>query len=149
MKTTAEIKGLNNEIWALRLCDLHQPRARYCLHGRYALNSWLWKDRSASRGSWNSVLFHFQSNFLSTRYIPRLSWPWLQWFVLSRFSAKRNWLQNLKLSGRTITTIGEEKLFNPRLSGGKDQFIHIMKTLYTPPSKGDGTWLKFLFSKSK
>ena len=66
-----------------------------------------------------------------------------------RFAAKRNWLQNLKLSGRTITTIGEEKLFNPRLSGGKDQFIHIMKTLYTPPSKGDGTWLKFQFSKSK
>jgi len=31
--------------------------------------------------------------------------------------------------GRTVTTVGEEKRYNPRLTRSKEEFIHIMKTL--------------------
>ena len=35
-------------------------------------------------------------------------------------------------NGRTHSTVGEEKLFNPRLSKSKEEFINIMNNLGLP-----------------
>lgn len=42
------------------------------------------------------------------------------------------------LTGQTVTTVGEEKQFNPRLSKPKDQFVEIMKNLNLPYPKQIG-----------
>ncbi|XP_015521087.2 persulfide dioxygenase ETHE1, mitochondrial [Neodiprion lecontei] len=38
-------------------------------------------------------------------------------------------------TGRTVTTVGEEKVYNPRLSKSLDEFIHIMENLNLPYPK--------------
>ena len=44
----------------------------------------------------------------------------------------------MAISGRTVTTVLEEKRFNPRLTRSKDEFIQIMKTLNLAYMKGNG-----------
>lgn len=38
-------------------------------------------------------------------------------------------VQLLSFSGRTVTTVYEEKRYNPRLTKSREEFIQIMKTL--------------------
>lgn len=43
-----------------------------------------------------------------------------------------------KTLGRTVTTVLEEKKFNPRLTRSKEEFIQIMKTLNLAHMRDDG-----------
>lgn len=47
-------------------------------------------------------------------------------------------------AGRTVSTIGEEKRFNPRLTKPLSEFIKIMKNLNLPPPNMIGMFFYYL-----
>ena len=50
-------------------------------------------------------------------------------------------------TGQTVSTVAEEKQFNPRLSKPKEQFIKIMKELQLPYPKQIGEYILFAWEK--